>query len=495
MRRLTRPAADEPAAPVNVIQFGEGNFLRAFVDWMFERINCDTAFSGRVQIVQPLPEGRVDVLNEQGGRYTVVLRGLRQGTPVVETLPVTCVAGGIDPYRDWQGFLTTAENPDLRFVVSNTTEAGIAYMAQPQPGESCPDSFPAKLTALVYRRWTHFGGAPGKGLIFLPCELIDRNGDKLKECMVRHARDWALPSAFTDWLAAHCIFANTLVDRIVTGFPEAEAAALFEELGYEDRLLVTGELFHLWVIEAPRAIERELPFREAGLNVVWTGDLTPYRNRKVRVLNGAHTASVLAAWLAGCDTVGDMMQDAQLGAFVRGAVFDEVVPGVALPDAERLAFAEAVLERFANPFIQHRLLDISLNSVAKWPVRVWPSVVSYWEARHCLPPRLTFSLAALLRFYQCQPGDDGRYWAVRDGDAYEVRDDPAVLKAFSEAWGRYGSHHDPVALARELVCDRALWREDLTTVPGFAEAVGRCVGEIITHGVRGAMARIEEGRG
>ena len=492
MPGLKRDASRGPLPPVRVLQFGEGNFLRAFADWMFELLNRDTDFAGAVQIVQPLPEGMVEALNEQGGLYTVVLRGLRQGAPAVETLPVTCVAGGLNPYASWQSCLDAAENPELRFVVSNTTEAGIVYVETPYPEGECPASFPAKLAALVHRRWERFQGAPEKGLVFLPCELIERNGDKLKDCLLRHARDWALPTAFTQWLEAHCIFANTLVDRIVTGFPRAESTALFEQLGYEDRLLVTGELFHLWVIEAPESLSRELPFHEAGLNVVWTDNLAPYRERKVRVLNGAHTSSVLAAYLAGCDTVRDMMQDPLLGSCVRGAVFEEILPGVPLPDAERTAFAEAVLERFANPFIEHRLLDISLNSVAKWPVRVWPSVKSFWELRGKAPSRLAFSLAALIFFSRCAPGADGRWIGQRDGAAYEVRDDPEALAAFSQAWERHAGHGDALRLARELVGAANLWREDLTAVPGFAEAVGRSLADILEHGIRGAIERIEE---
>ncbi|HOE66066.1 MAG TPA: tagaturonate reductase [Candidatus Hydrogenedentes bacterium] len=483
-----RCAAD---APVRVLQFGEGNFLRAFVDWMFERLNRETAFRGRIRIVQPLPGGRVEALNEQDGLYAVLLRGLEAGRPLVEKTLITCVAGGINPFVDWAGFLEEAANPDLRFVVSNTTEAGIAFEAESFPEAGCPASFPAKVTALLWRRFQRFGGRCDKGLVFLPCELIDRNGDALKQCVLRHAAAWGLGERFAAWVDAACIFANTLVDRIVTGHPEGEEEDIWKELGFEDRMLVAGELFHLWVIEGPESLRDELPFREAGLNVVWTNDMEPYRTRKVRLLNGAHTASALAGFLAGHVAVGGMLKDSVLGPHIRRMMMEEIAPVVPLEDRDRLAYAEAVLDRFGNPFIHHRLLDIALNSVSKWRVRVLPSVLDNIRQRRCLPRRLAFSLAALMRFYCCEARADGTYWGAQGGEAYPVQDDPVFLRAFSEAWRHFYASGDMQGLVISMLRHDAMWGMNLTDVDGFSEVVAMNLRRILEHGVHEAVAALE----
>jgi len=326
--------------------------------------------------------------------------------------------------------------------------------------------------------------------VFLPCELIEANGDTLKACILQHARDWGLGEEFANWVETACIFANTLVDRIVTGYPEAEAQMFWKSMGYEDRLLVAGELFHLWVIEGPESLQRELPFHQAGLNVVWTDTLMPYRSRKVRLLNGAHTSGALAAYLSGLTTVREMMEDDVLGAHVRRTVFEEILPTVSLAEEERRAYAHAVLERFANPFIHHRLLDIALNSVSKWRVRVLPSLLDYVTHRAALPRNLVFSLAALFWFYRCVPNPDGGFSGTRDGAPYPVQDAPSVLQTFSQAWREADEQTDLDALVDGLLRDASLWGMDLTAVPGLCAATTANLRSIAARGAKSTAATL-----
>jgi tagaturonate reductase len=317
--------------PERVLQFGEGNFLRAFVDWMIARLNARGLFGGRVVLVQPIAAGMAREVNAQDGLYTVILRGLADGRIVESREVVSAVSRCVDPYQDFDAFIACAANPDLRFVVSNTTEAGIrtdpadAVDARPSP------SFPGKLTQLLHARFIATGGAPDKGLVMLPCELIERNGDVLARAVTETAARWGLGDGFARWLREACVFTNTLVDRIVTGYPKDEAAELSSQLGYDDELLVTGEVFHSWVIESPLPLDGELPFAKAGLDVTWTADMTPYRERKVRILNGAHTMTVLAAYLAGKETVRECMDDPLIRNYMERGIEQEILPTLSLP--------------------------------------------------------------------------------------------------------------------------------------------------------------------
>jgi tagaturonate reductase len=460
--------------PEKVLQFGEGNFLRAFVDWMIDRLNEAGRFGGRVAVVQPIAQGLIDVLNEQDGLYTLLLRGIEKGEVTEQRRLITAISRGIDPYTEWAAYLAAAENRHLRFIVSNTTEAGIAHVEEAWDPDQCPASFPAKLTALLHRRFTCFDGAPDKGLLILPCELIDKNGQHLREIVLRLIKEWALPDAFADWVATHNVFFNTLVDRIVTGYPKAEAAEIGAELGYEDRLLDTGELFHLWVIEGDVKYRSELPLDEIGLNVIWTEDLAPYRERKVRVLNGAHTLTVPVALLSGLETVKAAVEDPRVGAFMRRAIFSEILPHLDLPQAEKAAFADSVLERFANPFIHHRWIDIALNSISKFKTRCLPTLADYVAAKGSAPPLLSFSLAALIRFYK-----EGK-----------VRDDEAVL-SFFKALGE-GQAADSAAICRQVLANAAFWGQDLNTLPGLTEAVSAALFAMETQGLPAALTRTLE---
>jgi tagaturonate reductase len=481
-----RPA---PAGlPVRVLQFGEGNFLRGFVDWMIHRLNAKGRFGGRVVVVQPIAQGLANLLNEQDGLYTLLLRGMQAGKPVDHRELIDCVSRAINPYAEWNDVLTVARSRDLSVVVSNTTEAGIVFRPEDRPDDAPPASFPGKLTRVLLERYQSLGRAEAPGLILLPCELIERNGDNLRKAVQATAENWDLPPGFLDWNARANVYANTLVDRIVTGYPRDDADAIRAQLGYDDRLLVAGEPFHLWVIEAPRACAEALPFDRAGLNVVFTDNMTPYRDRKVRILNGAHTMTVPAAFLMGMDFVGDVMADPMLRAFMSSGIREEIIPTLDLPRAELESFAAAVEERFANPFVKHVLLSITLNSTSKFKSRIVPSIRRYVELNGAAPKRLAFALAALIAFYRGEPGGHGTLTGRRGDEAYAITDDPAALGAFAGAWQRHGAN--PAALVGALLTDAALWGEDLSRLPGLSEQVARSLGEILARGPRAALAAL-----
>lgn len=382
-----------------IIQFGEGGFLRGFVDWIVQIMNEKTDFVGGVVVVQPIKEGMCDRLSAQDCNYTHIMRGLKDGEPTVEKKYIDIISRCVKPYDDYESFLALADNPDFRFIVSNTTEAGIAYVEGDSLCDAPPKSFPAKVCALLYRRFKNKLG----GFIFLPCELIDKNGDNLKKCILKYADTWALEQEFKTWVEEENVFCNTLVDRIVTGYPKGEE--ILAE--YNDNMLNTSELFHLWVIEGPQSILEELPFDKTGLDIIVTDSLEMYRTRKVRILNGAHTTMIPYAMLCGFQTVKDCMENEDMFEFVSGAVFHEIIPTLDLPKEELICYANNVFERFNNPYIRHLCASISLNSISKFKVRVLPSILEYIKRKGEMPKRLLFAFAKLIEFYKKgTPTDD-----------------------------------------------------------------------------------------
>ncbi len=467
-----------PALPIRAIQFGEGNFLRAFIDWMLNGMNKQGKFNGLVRLVQPQPRGMSEAINDQDGLYTLLLRGFSDGKVVEKREVIEVVAGCIDAYTQWAAVQQEFANPTVKFIFSNTTEAGIEYKEEPYTPNETQTTFPAKLTALTYERFTKKLPA----LTFIPCELIEHNGKTLKNCMLRYAALWKLPQAFVDYLDKECVFVDTLVDRIVAGYPRTEAAEMEKSFGYEDKLIDCGEIFHFFVLEcAPDALQ-ELPLAECGFNVCITDDLTPYRTRKVRFLNGAHTANVLAAILGGLKQVDEMMNDPLFGDVVRRSIYEEIFPTVQLPDAEKKFFADSIVERFLNPFAHHQLLSISLNSVSKFKVRVLPTLLDYLKLKNELPKRLTFALAALLRFYRLTLDADGKATGSVDGKTYPVSDSPEVLRFFAERRAL-----DAQAFAEAALGNTAFWEMDLNQVPGLTRQVAKDLAAIESVGVREAL--------
>ena len=381
--------------PERVIQFGEGGFLRGFVDWMIHKVNAKSDFNGSVVVVQPIEMGMCDMLSAQDCLYTHVIRGVEG----VEKDLIDVISRCVKPYEDFDAYLKLAENPDFRFVVSNTTESGIVFSDEDKITDAPPKTFPAKVTLLMKRRYDLGLG----GFIFLPCELIDRNGDNLKACVLKYADLWQLGDGFKKWVEEDNVFTNTLVDRINTGYPKGEDLGL----GYEDNMVNTSEFFHLWVIETEHDLEKELPFSSADLNVIVTRDkLEMYRTRKVRILNGAHTSLVPYALLEGFDTVKSCIDDEGMREHVRKCVFDEIIPTLDLPKDELESYAASVIERFSNPYIKHYLSSIALNSVSKFKVRVLPSILEYIKRYGKTPTTLVFSLAKLIEFYKVGTPND-----------------------------------------------------------------------------------------
>lgn len=484
-------AARRHALPERVLQFGEGNFLRAFVDWMLERMNRAGLFRGAAVLIQPLPHGNAGLLNEQDGLYTVALRGLHEGRTIDSRELVSSVTRCIDPYTDVAGFLGCGLNPDTRFVVSNTTEAGIRLDPADAPDARPAASFPGKLTQLLHARFRHFHGDPARGWIMLPCELIESNGDALRAAVAHTARRWRLEAAFLDWLDSSCLFVNTLVDRIVTGYPAEDAQRIHEEIGWHDRLLVAAEPYHSWVIGAHGSIQDELPLERAGLDVVWTTDVAAYRERKVRILNGTHTIAAAVGRLAGLGTVADCMADEQVRGFLEAALTEDILPTLRLPPAELGAFTRSVMERFRNPFLRHRLDDIALNATSKFRTRLLPAAEQRQRDRGLPPRRLAVALAAVIA--SCRGAGAGGGDTSDDALSLPVRDEPAALRVLRAAWsGRAHGPLDPAAargIVAPLLGDASLWGSDLrVALPGLEELVAARLSAITTDGIRAALA-------
>lgn len=485
MELLNRQKTGKKERPVRVLQFGEGNFLRAFVDYMIDIANEKGVFDGDIVLVKPIEFGTLDRFHDQECQYTVQLRGIVDGEPKRINRIVTSVADVVDAYNEYEKYADFARLDTLRYIVSNTTEAGIVYDETDRLESNPPKTYPGKLTKFLYERYQHFNGAPDKGLVMLPVELIDDNGIHLKECVLKLAKLWKLEDAFTAWINDACVFTSTLVDRIVTGYPRDEAEELCKEFGYQDNLIVTGEPFALWVIESAKDISEEFPLPKAGLPVIFTDNQKPYKQRKVRILNGAHTSFVLASYLCGNDIVLESMNDKLILDFIKATIFDEVIPTLTLPKKELDEFAEAVLTRFNNPYVKHAHLSISLNSVSKWRARCMPSFLGYIEKEGKLPAHLTFSLAALMAFYTGTEIRDKALIGHRDGQEYNIMDDAAVLEFFAA-----NSNKEPKEYVHAVLANTDFWGQDLSALAGVEEAIVSYLTDIRAVGMRGTMEKV-----
>ena len=475
-------------APVKVMQFGEGNFLRAFVDYWFDMSNEKAGWNGKVALVQPIGQGLSDLVNEQEGLYTLYLRGSENGEKVDRKRVISVVDACYSPYvpSDWDKLKEMAKSDDLEYVASNTTEAGIVYDGSCKVDDVPPNSFPAKLTVLLNERFK----AGKSGLVILSCELIDNNGKELLKCCLSHADDWGLGEDFKKWLNDDCTFCSTLVDRIVPGRirDEEEVKRLAEENGYDDPLLDVGEVFGVWYIEGPDWLEDKLPFKKSGLNVHVVPEVAPYKKRKVRILNGAHTGFVLGAYLSGQDIVRDCMYNDTIRDFMNKMLYDEIIPCLPLDKADCESFAAAVSDRFKNPFVDHQLMSISLNSTSKWKARNMPSFLEYVEKFGKLPPALTMSLAAYIAFYSSniqRKEDDGLVCVRPKGNEYKVQDDDWVLDF-------YFNHKDDDddALVEAVLSNTQMWDRDLTDIDGLSDAVKADLALIRKDGAEAAYKSI-----
>lgn len=486
MELLNKSKTNFKERPIKVLQFGEGGFLRAFVDYMIDIANEKGEFDGNIVIVKPIEFGNLDFFHQQDCQYTLELRGKENGEAKKVRRQITSVADAIGAVEDYDKFMDYAKSDDLRFIVSNTTEAGIVFDDTDDFNAKPPKTYPGKLTKFLYERFKAFNGDMNKGLVMLPVELIDNNGPALKKCVFQFIDLWKLGEDFENWVTNACIFGSTLVDRIVTGYPRDEAEAMWEDMGYRDNLLDTGELFALWVIESEKEFKDEFPLDKAGLPVIFTDNQKPYKERKVRILNGAHTSFVLASFLAGNDIVLESMEDKDVRKFMENTVFDEVIPTLSLPEAECKEFANAVIERFENPYVKHQLLSISLNSVSKWRARCKPSLTGYIEKKSSLPKHLTFSIAALMAFYSATEfAEDGTLIGHRGDGTYSINDSKDVLEFFAA-----NSTKPTKEFVDAYLSNENFHGEDMTKYEGLSDAVAGYLDDIKNNGMRAAIENL-----
>ncbi len=456
MKELNRKNANEASQlPIKVLQFGEGNFLRAFVDWMIDGMNKKHSFNAGVAVVQPLENGLIDVLNQQEGLYHHLMQGKEDQVLIDEANLITCVQNGVNPYDNPSAYFELATLKSLELVFSNTTEAGIVFdeTDMPSTGEIAK-TFPGKLTQFLKYRYDHFHADANAGLRIIPCELIESNGENLKDAILNFISLWNLPDDFKDWLEKHNHFATTLVDRIVPGYPRDEIEPILDRIKYNDKLVVKSESFHLFVIKGSDSIKNAFPADQYGFNVKYVDDITPYRTQKVRILNGSHTSMVPIGLLAGFETVSETINDELIGTFIHDIVFKEIVPTIEIPGEDVKEFARQVINRFKNPFIRHELASISLNSIAKFKVRVLPTLLDYCISRKTTPNGLTLSLACLIHYYA--------------SGKFELHDTEEVVGYFTQLReeGLCASE-----LIEKILSNKELWGMDLLTIDSLNENV------------------------
>lgn len=474
-------AVEAKSYPTRILQFGEGNFLRAFTVWIVNTMNKNIDFNSGIDVVQPLPHGMVDMLKAQDNLYHVYLKGIKNGEAVQEYSLMDAINRSVNPYEEYEIYKESFLNPDLRFVVSNTTEAGISWDGDDSLDMEPQNSFPGKVASLLYQRYKAFDGDFSKGLIFFTCELIDRNGDILKKFVNDHADNWNLEPEFKSWLNEACCFCNTLVDRIVPGFPKDDIKEIQEEIGFQDNLVVVGEYFHFWVIEAPEWVKEEFPAEKAGLDVKFVKDMTKYREQKVQVLNGCHTGSYAVSYLSGIDTVREAYENLEVGDFMRDLVYDEVLPVLDGSEKELKSFAHKILERFRNPYIRHLWQSIALNAMSKWETRNLPTLLNYFKTHNKLPQKLVFSLAAMIAYFKGES----------DGKIFQIQDDQWILDFYKKAWeecdGRPVSIH--LLVEKVLKLDK-IWKQDLNEVPNLTISVSHYLFLIEQVGMKRAVKSV-----
>jgi len=477
MKQLNRTTEPKPILPVKILQFGEGNFLRAFVDWMIQKANKEIGFNRGVVVVQPLANGMVKMLKKQDNLYHVKLEGIKDGQPITETELIDCIQDSINPYSEYEAYENYFLSPDLELIVSNTTEAGIARVENEDIYALPPKSFPGKVCQLLYKRFQKYNGAADKGLTFFCCELIEKNATKLREIVLELAEQNSLGEEFIKWIKSDCNFCSTLVDRIVTGFPKDTIKEIQQNLDYEDNLVVVGEYFQLWAIEAPQQVREKFPFDKAGLNVVWLEDMTKFRDKKVRILNGSHTALVPVGLLSGHQTVKEAFNDELVSHFILDMVNQEVIPNIEGETEALKKFSEEILERFYNPYIRHFLKDISLNSLSKWMTRDYPSFIDCFNKNKQLPNHLTFSLAALLVHYK------GEY----NGITFEIKDTDEHVSFIQEQWN---SDVDLEIKIKNIFANKSIWGEDLDSIEGLTTKVAKYINDILTKGIQQTLQQL-----
>ncbi|AUS07240.1 tagaturonate reductase [Pseudotamlana carrageenivorans] len=475
MKKLNRENVGlEKKHPIKIVQFGEGNFLRAFIGYAFQELNKAADFNAGIAVVQPIDRGLVKMLNDQDGLYTLFMKGIKKGKDIQEIELIDNIVKGVDPYANYNEYVSLAKEESLEFIISNTTEAGIAYVESDTAEMQPPSSFPAKLTVLLHERFKYFNGDSNKGLTIIPCELINHNSETLKEIILKYITDWNLGEDFKTWILKHNGFHSTLVDRIVPGYPKDDIEAYNAQLNYSDNLIVAAEVFLLWVIEGGEDLKAKLPFDKTDLDVKIVGDMQPYRTRKVRILNGAHTAMVPFSILYGNKTVKQSVDNAFTGPFIQTAVFDEIIDTLEMDKDELNSFADEIFDRFRNPFIVHNLSSIALNTVSKFKVRVLPSLLGYVALHKKVPTNLTFAFASLIRFYK----------GTFNGETLPVQDSEDIVANFAKIW----ESNDYNQVAKAVLSNTEYWGEDLTKIEQLTDAVALALEEIDANGIEAGFA-------
>lgn len=478
MKILNKNTVQKRTYTEKVIQFGEGNFLRAFVEWIIYRTNQKTDFNASVVVVQPRAGGKVELLNAQDGLYHVNLQGLDNGKPTDTIELIDVVSRGIDPYKNFEDFLKLAEQPEMRFIISNTTEAGIAFDPSCKFCNEAATSFPGKIVQLLYHRYHHFKGDPDKGFIILPCELIFQNGDKLRECIYQYINHWNLDNGFKTWFEQSCHIYNTLVDRIVPGYPKDDAEQIKQRIGFDDNQLVKGEVYHLWVIEAPETLSAEFPADKAGLNVMFVPSEAPYHERKVTLLNGPHTVLSPVGYLSGLNTVRECCEDALIGKFIDRVMLQELLPTLNLPTDELTRFAHDVKNRFLNPYVKHFVTSIMLNSFPKFKTRDLPALKTYFNRKGKLPKCIVLGLAAICTYYK---------GGKRGNDVITPNDAPEILAFLQSLWA---TNNCAEVAKGVLAASDLIWGEDLNKIPGLTEMLTEYLEMIQRNGMRKAVETV-----
>ncbi|MBR2424051.1 MAG: tagaturonate reductase [Tidjanibacter sp.] len=475
LKALNKQNVKKPTLPIKILQFGEGNFLRAFVDWQIDKANEAGIMNHGVAIVQPIDKGMAGMLEQQDCLYHVYLEGVKDKQPVKDIRLVRSVQCAINPYEDYAAYEQIFLSPELEATVSNTTEAGIRYEEGDDLWALPPKSYPAKMTALLYKRFKHFAGDPTKGLCIICCELIENNGSTLREYVLRHAEYNKLGADFIEWVEKYCHFCDTLVDRIVPGFPRENIDEIKAELDFDDNLVVKAEFYHLWAIGGPgyEEVQRRLPLDKAGLHVIFMPTIKQFRDKKVRILNGSHTGMVPIGLQIGCETVMDAFNNADLEAFINTMVAEEVIPMIEEDQAELKEFAAGILERFYNPYIRHMLKTISLNSLSKWETRNFPTVLDNWKKAGKVAEKELFTFAALLTLYS------GKVDFTPDDTAEHV-------EFIQKVW----NSEDVEATVRAIVGNRNIWTVDFTEVAPFVEKVSGYVKVILAEGMAAALKKM-----
>lgn len=483
MNVLNESMIQRSIRPIKVVQFGEGNFLRAFVDWMLQELNNANLFNGDVAVVQPLASGRVKELEKQDGLYTLIQEGVQNNEFISKSQIIDCLRTFVDPYESYEDFLKLAEIPTLELLISNTTESGIVLDKTDSIYQTPPKTFPGKVLAFLYHRYQTFNGDRTKGLYIIPCELIDNNGDELYRCVKALATINQLDEEFMKWLDEANIFTNSLVDRIVHGYPATRINEFTNQLGYIDHNLVLGEVFHLWVIEDRGEVANLLKGSEAGLNILFTKDIKPYKIRKVRILNGLHTLMVPVAYLNGIDTVGETMSNETLLQYINQTVDQEMVPATEkyLTKEELKAFAHEVYDRFNNPRVRHELMSIALNSSAKFKSRLLPTALDYVEKFGTFPKHIAFSLASAFVFYR----------GKRNSETISLKDEAHLLAYYDELWRKYENNELSLQeIVTAFLGMKEHWGQDLNEIPHLTDDIVQMTADILNHGMKNSLEKV-----